>query len=76
MIQYKVRTQIEPGTDSTLKQKFAARFTAFRPISDVIAWTSRSAFVFDTVEEAEQGAVRAVDLYLNTGLFPNMCERF
>jgi len=41
-----------------------------------VASTTTSACVFDTPEEAYAGGKRAVAMYAETALFPNMCEVF
>lgn len=41
-----------------------------------LAASCESAPVFNTVEEANAGAERAIAKYNETGVFPNMCEVF
>lgn len=44
--------------------------------AEYVAARTTSAPVFDTEDEAYEGASRAMDIYEQTQMFPNMCERF
>ena len=63
---------------SAKSNKYSVKFDLFRgsPGNEHIGASTQSASVFDTEDQAYEGARRAMNAYGETGVFPNMCEVF
>jgi hypothetical protein len=74
---YTVRFNTVKGTDD---KTYAVMFTGVRYDEhhgeNIVAWTTRSAFVFPNKDAATEGAKRALAQYEQGETFPNMCEAF
>jgi len=63
------------GVEKCSTGKLAIRFVGICS-DDIVSWTTRSAFLFDTDADAIAAGERALMLLTSTGMFPNMCESF
>ena len=73
-----MRTEQGIPVQSPRNGKWSATFVTYNgtPGSEYVANECTSAPVFDTEDEAREGASRALDVLEKTGMYPNMCEVF
>jgi hypothetical protein len=66
------------GVELESNGKFSVTFTTVKGQmgDEYVSSSCTSAPVFDSEDEAYNGAIRALDVLAATGRFPNMCEQF
>lgn len=73
-----MRTEQGIPVQSPHNGKWSATFVTYNgnPGHEYVANDCTSAPVFNTEDEAREGATRALNMLETTGRFPNMCEVF